>query len=209
MSSQSCAICESKRQSRALRNCCQQYLCRDHLKEHDDLLNIQLESLADNINQLADQLQQFNIDTIIEPIRNELDQWKQAAFESIEKIYHDKLNELNEFFNKQIQDLIEQTKQIQINVLKHIHDQDATNQQIESLFSKIKFIQQEINSLENNSIQINIDPFITNNNFINFNLNNESHQNKQFILTPIIQEIPSSDNVNCITNNDRHTVKPL
>ncbi len=59
MSSQPCEICGPKRTSRALCNCCQQYLCRDHLKEHDDLLNDQIEPLVDNINQLADQLKQI------------------------------------------------------------------------------------------------------------------------------------------------------
>jgi ribosomal protein L32 len=61
MSSQSCVICGSKRQSRTLCNCCQQYLCRDHLKEHDDLLNDQIERLVDDRNQLADQLKPLNI----------------------------------------------------------------------------------------------------------------------------------------------------
>ena len=112
MSSGTCAVCGPKRISRARCNCCQQYLCRDHLQEHDDLLNSQLDPLVDNINQLSDRLKQFNTESFFEPIRIQLDQWKQSAFQSIERIYKHKSNEINQFINKQLENLRQQIKQI-------------------------------------------------------------------------------------------------
>jgi hypothetical protein len=201
MSSQSCIICGPKRQSRALCNCCQQYLCRDHLKEHDDLLNAQLEPLADNINQLADRLQRLDIDLLIQPISIQLDQWKQSAFQVIERIYEEKLAELNQFTNQQVENLREQTKQIQIKVLEHIREQDATNEQIEFLFTKIQNIEKETNHIQHDPLQINIRPVILDDNYINFNSIKQSDDT----LTPIIQTISSSpESVDCIASNDNH-----
>jgi hypothetical protein len=94
MSSETCAVCGPKRTSRAHCNCCKQYLCRDHLKEHDDLLNAQLEPLIDNANELFNWLKQFSIESLFEPIRMQLDQWKQSAFQSIERVYQEKTNDL-------------------------------------------------------------------------------------------------------------------
>ena len=168
MSSESCAICGSKRISRALCNCCKQYLCRDHLKEHDDLLNAQTEPLVDNINQLLDTLKNFHFENLLQPIYYQLDQWKQSAIQSIEHIYQEKLNQINEFVNKQINDLRQQTEQIQKDLSQIINQQDSTNEQIQFLFTTIQSIQKQTNHLENQPIQLNIHPFVINQNYIDF-----------------------------------------
>jgi hypothetical protein len=205
MSTQTCAICGPKRVSRALCNCCAQYLCRDHLKEHDDLLNAQLEPLVDNINQLADRLKQFNIDSLLQSTRIQLDQWKQAAFQSIERIYENKTNELNEFISKQLNNLREQTEQMQIKVLELIREQDATHEQLEVLFTTIQNIEKEINDIEHKSIDINIRPLIIDDDYININEEKENNDNEQLTLTTVIQTISSSPaNTDCIASNDTH-----
>lgn len=51
--SQWCAFVTCKRVSRTLCQCCNQYLCRDHFIQHDDLLNLKLNSLVDQINELT------------------------------------------------------------------------------------------------------------------------------------------------------------
>ena len=84
---------------------------RDHLQEHDHLLNAQLEPLVDNINELSDRLQQFNLDSVFQPIRLQLDQWKQTAFQSIERFYEQKSNEINQLIDKQVNNLRQQTEQ--------------------------------------------------------------------------------------------------
>jgi len=206
MSSQSCEICGPKRISRALCNCCQQYLCRDHLQEHDDLLNAQVIPLVDNINQISDRLQQFDINFLFEPIRIQLDQWKQSAFQSIEHIYEQKSNQINQFINKQLKNLREQTEQTQKTIEKLVQQQDATHEQIDNLITKIQNIEKEINILENKSIEVDIHPLIIDDSYINFNIEQENDDdNNQLILTPIIQTIvSSSDNCNCVSSNDTY-----
>ena len=111
MSSQACAICGPKRISRALCNCCQQYLYRDHLQEHDHLLNAQLEPLVDRTNELLHRLQLFPIDLILEPTHNQLDEWRESALKSIERIYEEKSNEMNRMVLEQLDRLQQRTTQ--------------------------------------------------------------------------------------------------
>lgn len=211
MSSELCAICGPKRISRALCNCCKQYLCREHLQEHDDLLNGQVEPLADNINQLVDRLQHFNINSSIQPVRFRLDQWKQSAFQSIENIYQQKLNEINQFFNKELENLRQQTEKIQKNVLELIREQNATNEQIEYFISTLQNIEKQINYFENESIDINIQPLIVNENLIYFNLEKpvvvavDDDDNNELILSPVIEKLSSTqNNCDCIASNDTY-----
>jgi hypothetical protein len=205
MSSRECAICGPKRTSRALCNCCGQYLCRDHLKEHDDLLNAQLEPIADNINQLAHRLQQFDIDSLLLPTRIQLDEWRQSAVQSIERIYEQKSLQLNELLSKQLDQLRERTKQIQTEVLQLIREQDATNDQIDLLVTTIENIEKETNEIQHKPITIDIRPLIIDDIYINFPTKKESDDSEKLMLTPPIERLLSSPaNANCIASNNTH-----
>ncbi|CAF4750729.1 unnamed protein product, partial [Rotaria sp. Silwood2] len=86
--SRPCVFNECKRPSRALCICCQQYLCRDHLKEHYDLINSQLPSLADQINALSDQ---FNNSVLLESSGlTRLQQWREDAHRTVDQFYETK-----------------------------------------------------------------------------------------------------------------------
>ncbi len=89
------------------------------MKEHDDLLNAQLESLIDNANELFNRL-------------------KQLAFQSIERVYQEKTNEINQFLNKQLENLRQQTQRT---ISQFIHQQDATNERINILTRTIHEIE--------------------------------------------------------------------
>ncbi|CAF0974273.1 unnamed protein product [Adineta steineri] len=203
MSTQSCAICGPKRTSRALCNCCNEYLCLDHLKEHDDLLNAQLEPLIDNINQLADRLRQVNIDSLLQPIRIQLDQWKQEAFQSIERIYEQKSNELNELISKKLNHLRQETEQIQTRIAQVIRNHDSTNEQIDVFVKTIQNLERETTDINIKPININIRPLILEDNYIIFNVEEQINNDDPLMLSPIIQTISSSANdVDCIACND-------
>ena len=205
MSAETCAICGPKRTSRALCNCCKKYLCRDHLQEHDDLLNARLEPLVDHTNELSDRLRHFNLESLFEPIRIELDQWKVSAFQLIERIYQEKSNEINQYINKKLENLRQQTEQTQQTIAQLIRQQDATNEQIEFLTKTIQTIEKETNIFQHKSIEVKISPLVLNDNYIHFNIEKEINDNNELILTPIIESIPSCTlNSDCLANNDTY-----
>src|SRR5689334_12955101 len=97
--SQSCAILTCKRTSRALCQCCNQYLCRNHFIEHDDLLNFKLNPLVDQINELADRITGFNINQLRNYPLEKLNKWRDDCHRSIELYYKEKCQELNHFID--------------------------------------------------------------------------------------------------------------
>ena len=205
MSSQACAICGPKRTSRALCNCCQQYLCRDHLQEHDHQLNVQLEPLANHTNELIHRLQQFPIDLVLQPTRLQLDQWRDSALKSIERIYEEKSNEINQSIRQQLDELRQRIAQTQQTIAELIHQQDATNDQIQILTKAIENIEKQTNDLEHQPIELNIRPLIADESYIQLGRDEEINNEKELMLSPVIENIGSTPlNSDCLSGNDRH-----
>jgi hypothetical protein len=71
--SQSCAVAKCIRASRGLCDCCTQYLCIQHLSEHNASLISQLNPLTDEINALGDRLKTINIQTTAGGCRRKLE----------------------------------------------------------------------------------------------------------------------------------------
>ncbi|CAF4753638.1 unnamed protein product [Rotaria sp. Silwood1] len=67
-----CAIEKCKRKSRSICSCCNKSLCHDHLKEHDDLNNPQLNPLINEFNKLDEQLKSSNTDKLTGDCRQKL-----------------------------------------------------------------------------------------------------------------------------------------
>ena len=205
MSSQACAICGPKRISRARCNCCDQYLCRDHLQEHDHLLNAQLEPLVDHTNELLHRLQLFSIDLILQPTRNQLDQWRESALQSIERIYEEKSNEVNQLVLEQLNQLRQRTTQTRQTIAEHIRQQDATNERIDSLTKTIETIEKQTNDLEQQPIEVNIRPLIVDDTYIRFGGNEQINNDNKFILSSVIEKIDSTPlNSSCLSGNNHH-----
>lgn len=205
MSSQACALCGSKRLSRALCNCCQQYLCRDHLQEHDHQLNARLEPLADHTNELIHRLQQFPIDEVLQPTRLQLDQWRDSALKSIERIYAEKSNEMNQSIQQKLAELRQRTVQTQQTIAELIRQQESTNDQIQILTSTIENIEKQTNDLERQPMPLNIRPFIADESYIQFGSDKEINNENEFKLSAVIDGFGSTPlNSDCLSGNDHY-----
>src|ERR1700722_7247019 len=91
---QPCAIPMCKRTSRALCHCCQNNLCRDHLIEHDDILNSQLNPLADEINVFSNRVIVLSLDEISHGSRQKFDKWRLDCHQMIDHYFEQKCHEL-------------------------------------------------------------------------------------------------------------------
>ena len=204
MSFRPCAICGPKRASRALCNCCELYLCRDHLKEHDDLLNAQVEPLVDEINQLAEQLEHFRVDRLCQTNRQELDRWRQLAVQSIDRMHEEKCQELTRTVDRRLSRLREQAKEIQRHVAALAREQDATTEQIHWLRTSIDTVQRATNELEKKPAEVELRPLQLDEHCISISPERKSDDAEQLTLTSPIQSLRSSvKNADCLAHNAR------
>ena len=93
--SQQCALDSCKRAARTLCQCCDQYLCREHFIEHDDLLNSQMNPLVDEINVLHDRITAIDVDKLTAESRRKLDQWRIDCHNAIDLFYERKCQEID------------------------------------------------------------------------------------------------------------------
>jgi hypothetical protein len=156
--SQPCAIADCKRTSRALCHCCQQDLCREHLNEHDDFLNEQLNPFADEINQLSDQINHIDVKSLRDRFREQLNQYRIESYRKIDRYVDEKQRQLDEFINAKLNNQIESINHVKT-IIKHLIDnQDTTTKDLNSISSSIQSIRREISQFEYKSIQLNINP---------------------------------------------------
>ena len=160
MSSEPCAICASKRVSRARCNCCRQYLCRDHLKEHDDLLHGQWEPLTDQLNQLLERVTHLDHQSILRPAREQLDEWRRRAMESIEEVSRETWKELNESLAEQLEGVRDETKAMQREVDRLIREEGTTQERIDSFTANIERLSRETNEILAQPVQLDLRPVL-------------------------------------------------
>jgi len=158
-STRACAINKCEISSCAICHCCQKDLCLDHLKEHKDQLNTQLNPLANQINILFDHLEHFTPSSL--PSFKILEQWRIAAHETVDRFYERMRHEL---FEQKKNTPLEKLHVIRNSLDQLIRKQGATRENINSLTNDIQLIEQEINGLKN--IQINLQPLVIDDNAI-------------------------------------------
>ncbi|CAF0742419.1 unnamed protein product [Didymodactylos carnosus] len=191
--SQSCAITTCKRVSRALCNCCHQNLCRDHLNEHDDLLNAQLNPLADGINKLGDQLTTISAEQILSQSHEKLNQWRQDAYKTIDHLYEQKYEEVGRFISQKIHEQQEEIVQNQFKIGRLMHEREATVDHIDALTLNIQNIEEQIKEIEQIPVRINIRPLVVDDSIIDIVETNPNQLNLSN-LPPVYQTIKRSDN---------------
>ncbi|CAF1207679.1 unnamed protein product [Rotaria sordida] len=195
-SSQPCAVSECKRPSRALCNCCQQYLCRDHLKQHDDLIDAQLPHLADKINVLSDQ---FNNSTLLESSGlTELNRWREDAHKTVDQFYERKCQQFRQVVQERQNKQRKELDRMRSNMNELIREQEATQVQINSMTESIRSFEQDINNLQH--IHFKINPLVIDDNLIS--IPQETTSRDLLHEPPRHQTMQSTSNI--VSNNDRH-----
>ncbi|CAF3711329.1 unnamed protein product [Rotaria sp. Silwood1] len=129
--SQSCAVYECKRASRALCHCCQQNLCIPHLTEHNDLLNAQLNPLIDEVNSLGDRLKTVDIQEKTRQCRQKLEQWRIDCHQQIDSVFEKKCQQLNQLVEEKVEKQRQEVTRIQSKLSELIQKTRECRQKLE------------------------------------------------------------------------------
>jgi hypothetical protein len=202
--SQPCAVDSCKRTSRALCHCCQENVCIPHLNEHNEQLNSQLNPLADEINTLGARLKTFDIQNKTKNCREKLEQWRIDCHEKIDLFFEEKCEELDQIILEKVEKQKQEITRVQSILLELIREQDATRKYIDLLTSNIQHLKNEMNNIEQNSIDINTHPLFIDADCIHINETNDYEFNLS-TLSPAYQTIirPSGSD-RALTSNDRY-----
>lgn len=156
--SQHCAITNCKRASRALCHCCQLNLCREHLNEHDDILNNQLNPYADEINELHNRVNHLNTNQFMDDIYAQLNDYRRRCQEEIDRFITQKQQELTQLIQRKIENQMQAIGEVKTVIRQHLDNQDATADDLKMISSTIQSVRREIDQIEQNSIDLNIHP---------------------------------------------------
>jgi hypothetical protein len=201
--SQPCAAKDCKRASRTLCHCCDQHLCRDHFNEHDDLLNSQLNPLTDEINALGDRLKAINLDKITNNSRQKLSQWRMDCHKTIDHFYEQKCQELDQFITESINTQRNEIVNLRSKMTQLIDKQETTKNDIKSLTSAIRTLEQKMNEIEQVRVQVDVRPLTIDDRLINIGTLKEHRFDLLSLSSPYrtIDRSPRSET--SLASNDR------
>ncbi len=201
---QSCAIVTCRRSSRALCQCCNQYLCRDHFIEYDDLLNLKVNLLVDQINELTNRLNDFDINQLMIYPFEKLNKWRDDCYRIIEFYYEQKCQELNRFIGQILNQQHEEISKLRFQISELINKQETTHNHIKLLTSSIETLKQKMNEIAQMFIQVNTIPYIINNDLINFKQSQPHQLNLITLLLPDPIIIRSDKSSTALASNEQY-----
>jgi hypothetical protein len=171
--SQPCAISSCKRLSRAVCHCCKQNVCIPHLTEHQDVPNSKLNSFADEVNVLIERLQTIDMQKKGGYCRRKLEQWRIDCHEKIDRFFNEKCQELDQLVAIKPKKLQNEIHHVQEKLVQLVKDQETTQQDVDSLTSRIRYLEGEMTTIDQTCVRIIIQPFVLDHQSITFQEKNE------------------------------------
>lgn len=164
--SQFCSIatCRSKASSQCY--CCNKNVCIDHLKEHIDLSNTELNCLNNEIISLNNQFKTVDMKKLVNEWRERFDQWKNDCHKIIDCYYEEKCKELETFCSEKVNQHLKEIDDIQTTITNLIQTEKTTQKHLDTLKSTIYDMKKDINKFKEKGIQIDIRPFLFDNHSI-------------------------------------------
>ena len=153
-----CSIETCKSSSRTQCHCCKKNFCRNHFIEHDNLPNLQLNSLVDEINSLNDRITTLNVTQLNVDSVEILERWRVYCFKLIDDIFKKKCQEIDQQRNELVK--------IRSTIVELIRKQETNMNDIDLLKANIHTVEEEINNIEQTNIEVVIYPLKIDNNLI-------------------------------------------
>lgn len=153
-----CAIEKCKRKSRSICSCCNKNLCPDHLKEHDDLNNPQLNPLINELNILDERLKALDKTQLIGDCRQKLDEWRDNCYRMINQLHQQKCQELDQLCSQKLDEQRVKLNEIRSKMSELISQRETNQNNMDLMIPNVHHIHDEIKSIENTCFQLDIRP---------------------------------------------------
>ena len=143
-----CSINECKSSSRTQCHCCKKNFCRNHFIEHDNLPNLQLNTLADEINLLNNRLTAFNVEKLIGDSHRKLEEWRTRCYKTIDDIFQAKCREIDQHANEIVEQHRNGIHQLRLKIAELLKKQEATMKDIDTLKTMVSTQEEKLNVME-------------------------------------------------------------
>ncbi|CAF3382485.1 unnamed protein product [Rotaria sp. Silwood1] len=159
-----CSIEKCKQSSDVFCNTCKKNLCREHLKEHDDWLNSEVNHLVEEMKSVSNRYMTIDRNKLINDFRQKLDKWRDDSYKKIDLIYEEKRKELEQDWTKRVAKPRKGIDLMQSKLNGLIRKKKATHEDISQSTTAIRYIDQKIKDIEQKGIQMNIPTLFIDNN---------------------------------------------
>ena len=186
--SSGCSIDKCQRPSHVFCYSCKKNFCREHLREHDDLINSQLKPLVDVVKTISNRYKAVNTKKLMSEWRQGLDKWRDDGHNAIDRIYEQKRDDLNREWNQKLTKTQKDIDRIQSKLKEFSRKQKTTHEDIEQSTQAIRYIDQQLIVIEEKRMPIDIPTFIIDGNATPIK-QTKTHGTHEFHLSPAYKTI--------------------
>jgi hypothetical protein len=151
-------MCKSS--SRTQCHCCKKNFCRSHFNEHDNLPNLQVNSLVDEVNLLNDRLMAFNGNELTGDSRQKLERWRTNCHKLIDDIFEEKCRRIDQCVNEKMGRQRDEITKLRSTIVELIQKQEVTTNDIDLLKAAVHTVEEKMNNLGQICFGVVIHPLV-------------------------------------------------
>lgn len=170
-----CSVEKCKNKWRSVCSCCARKLCADHLKQHENLRNPNLNPLVDQINTLEERFKSSNKDFLLGNCRKQLEQWYKTSRDSLEQFYLEKCEELDRCCQSKLEQQQNQFDEVRSKLNEYIELKETGKNLDESSPISLENLKHQLDQIEKTEFQIEVQPLQIDPTWINIEEPNFNH----------------------------------
>ncbi|CAF0754169.1 unnamed protein product [Adineta ricciae] len=136
------------RSSRAVCKCCKKEFCLEHLWQHMNSIDSQLNPLKVEVEEINSQLKTLDIESIITNFRQQMLQWRVDSYTTIDRLSEDKCQEFNRHIYEKFNQHRQEIDQLQSRIDELIVTHDGNDQDIDLIKWKIDDLKDNIRKVK-------------------------------------------------------------
>ncbi|UJR27124.1 hypothetical protein I4U23_008423 [Adineta vaga] len=150
--SQKCYTDRCKRLSRALCKCCKKDFCLEHLWQHMNSIDSQLNPLKIEIDEIDLQLKTLDIERAIANFRQQMLQWRVDSYTTIDRLSEEKCQEFNRYIYEKYDKQRKDIRRLQYQIEEFIVTNDGNEQDIDLIKWKIDDLKENIRKVKQHTL---------------------------------------------------------
>lgn len=182
--STTCPISKCSNDSYGVCNCCQQKICRYHLKAHRDLQISKVKPLIEQIGILENRIKDLDVENMISNARQTLEEWRLDCYKKIDQFIEEKCYQLTQYVIHKIDDHRTHINQMRSKLTQLLNKEEMITRYLNSAKSKLEELKNEVTKTEQTTFNIQIQSLVTSDDLIRIKESNPYEFELASLSTP-------------------------
>lgn len=139
---------------------CKKKFCREHLKQHEDSMNADLDRLAKEMKSVSNRYTLIDPQQLVNECGQRLDKWRNDCYEQINRVYEEKCEELLQDWSQRVNKPRKHIDVMESKLNEIVRKKKPTHEEIQQVTETIRYIDLQIKDIDQKGIQMAMPSFV-------------------------------------------------